>query len=139
MTVSFVLSWDTGFGKKTIRCHINIHIKLFQLNISRNINLACLFHTFSLCHNIIFDKIFHEKLNNIKNLCIQKWSQWCIILKYMKEWTKNKCYQTKNNIILTGINSSLQTPFTVLTVNIAGSFSAIEIYFFTLASTGNAL
>ena len=30
-------------------------------------------------------------------------------------------------------------PFNVLTVSIAGSFLAIEIYFFTLANTANAL
>ena len=134
--VSFVLNWDTGFGKKTICCHINIRIKLFQLNLSRNINLAWLLYSFSLCHNIFFDKMLHEKLN-IKNICQQRRSHWCIVLKSMKEWIKNRCYRTKKNPKLTGTNSSLQTSFNVLTVSIAGSFLAIEIYSFTLAKTAS--
>ena len=136
MTVSFVLNWDTGFGKKTIHSHIKIYIKSLQLNISRNINLAWLFYSFSLCHNIFFDKMLHEKLN-IKNICKQRRSHWCIVLKSMKEWIKNRCYRTKKNPKLTGTNSSLETSFNVLTVSIAGSFLAIEIYSFTLAKTAS--
>lgn len=73
----FVLSWDTGFGRKMICHHTNIYIWWYELKFFwRNTNLAWLFLGFSFCLNIFFDETLYQNLNNIKNLCIKKWCHW---------------------------------------------------------------
>ena len=141
VSFKFFLSWagPLALARKLFNYHTNIYIWWFKLNFfeETSIWLGCFAVSTSSITSFLI-KRFMKALIILKPSAYKNAPIGALVWNLWKNTSRTAATELKN-AILAGINSSLQTSFTVLTVNVAGSFLAIEIYFFTLENTTNAL